>query len=97
MEVEITWWRAAKVWWAYCWRSLLIVVPGSMILGGCVGGVMGFFLGLLGVPLDVISIVGGTVGFFLGTTLSIVPMKMILGKNFGDFRLSLIQTSAQGA
>jgi hypothetical protein len=95
MEVEITWGRAAKVWWAFWWRTVLIALPASMILGGCAGGVIGFFLGMLGVPLDVISTVGGVMGFVLGLGVSIVPMKMILGKNFGGFRLSLIQTSTE--
>jgi len=90
MELEVTWGRAIRVWWAYLWRSLLVGILG-MIAGGIVGGIVGLILGVIGVPINVIKIVCGTVGVLIGLPISIIPMKMVLGKDFGEFKLVLLQ------
>jgi hypothetical protein len=89
MELEITWSRAAKVWWSYLWRNLIAVVV-AMIIGMIVGAVFGFILGALGFSVRTIQIVVAPVGFVMGLAISIVPLKMILGKDFGEFRLVLL-------
>jgi hypothetical protein len=43
----------------------------------------------MGVPVKTIQIVVAPLGFAMGLAFSIVPMKMILGKDFGEFRLVL--------
>lgn len=90
MELEITWKRAVRVWWSYLWRNLIAVISG-LIVGGGIGGVLGFVMGRMGVPRQVIMFVTALIGGVLGLLISIVPIKLILGKDFGEFRLVLLR------
>ncbi len=92
VETAITWRRTWRIWWAYAWRNLLITVA-AMIAGGIVGFIVGFVLALLGVEQQIIQYITGSLGFVIGFLLSVLPMRMILGKNFGDFRLVLISNT----
>jgi len=94
MELEVTWGRAIRVWWLYLWRNLIAIVA-AMILGGIIGAILGFGLGAAGVSITVIKIVTMPIGAILGLVISIIPMKMILGKNFGEFSLLLVPNHAQ--
>ena len=89
MELEVTWKRATRVWWSYLWRNLIAIIA-AMVIGGIIGAILGFSLGALGVPLETIQIIVMPIGAIIGLLISIVPMKMILGKNFGGFRLVLV-------
>lgn len=89
MELEVTWKRAIKVWWAYLWRNILAVIA-AIIIGALVGGILGFILALLGASKETVQVIVTPIGFVIGIGISIVPLKMILGKNFGEFRLVLI-------
>ena len=89
MEMEVTWGRAAMVWWAYIWRLLLCAVASSL-LGAVAGGIIGLVMGLLRAPREAILFVSLPIGLMIGTLSSIVPMKLILGKDFGEFRLLLV-------
>ena len=91
MELEVTWGRAARVWWSYLWRNLIAIVVGGL-LGGILGAVLGFVLGAAGVAPDVIRRASLVVGLVLGLGVSIVPIRLILGKDFGEFRLVLLST-----
>lgn len=87
-SIEITASIILRVWWAYAWRAFL---------GGCA---IGFVIGLLAgaavvllrldksllVYANVLSI---PVGFFW----SIYAFKLILVKDFGDFKISLTRPS----
>ncbi|CAM2785124.1 hypothetical protein [Rariglobus hedericola] len=92
-ELEITWPRVLRVWWAYLWRSLIAMLV-AMILGGIAGFIIGFCMGMAGVPTRTIQFVTAPIGALIGLGISIFPIKMILGKNFGKFRLVLVETSA---
>lgn len=94
MELEITWSRAVRVWWSYLWRNLFAIAV-AMLIGMVVGGVIGFILGMMGVSIRTIQIVVAPIGFVLGVAISIVPIKMILGKDFGEFRLVLLAKQLQ--
>lgn len=92
MELEVTWKRTTKVWWSYLWRNILAII-GAMIIGGIVGGIFGFILGMLGASTETVQLVVAPIGFIIGIAISIVPIKMILGKDFGEFRLVLIEST----
>ncbi len=92
MELEITWKRATKVWWSYLWRNLLAIIA-AMIIGGLIGGILGFILGMLGASKEIVQLVVAPIGLIIGIGISIAPIKMILGKDFGEFRLVLIKSS----
>ena len=89
MELEVTWSRAIKVWWSYVWRNLIAIIV-SMIMGGIAGFIIGFTMAALGATEETMKITATIVGFIIGVAISIVPMKMILGMNFGEFRLVLL-------
>ena len=90
MELEVTWRRVVRVWWAYFWRNLIAIVAAA-VLGGILGAVIGAVMGALGMSITVIQSFSGLIGAALGIALSVVPMKLILGKDFGDFRLVLVR------
>lgn len=90
MEIEVTWGRAVKVWWSYLWRNIIAMI-GAMVAGGIVGFIVGFVLGALGAPTETIQIITAPIGVVIGLLISIVPIKMILGMNFGEFRLVLVK------
>lgn len=94
MELEVTWKRATKVWWSYLWRNLTALVA-AMVIGGIIGAIFGFVLGALGVSVETIQVIVMPIGAIIGLLISIVPIKMILGKNFGEFRLVLVQDKSQ--
>lgn len=89
MELEVTWGRVFHIWWAYLWRNLIAIVA-AMIAGAVVGGILGFILGAAGIGTETITMVTAPIGFVLGLLISIIPIKLILGKDFGEFRLVLI-------
>lgn len=93
MELEVTWKRAVKVWWSYLWRNVL-AVAGAMIVSSIVGAILGFVLTLAGLPRDIIQNVATPIGLLIGILFSIIPIKLILGKDFGEFRLVLIENTA---
>jgi len=92
MELEVTWKRAAKVWWSYLWRNIVAIIV-AMVLGGIAGFIIGFVLVAMGVSTQTIQFITAPIGMIIGLLISIVPIKMILGKDFGEFRLVLLQTS----
>jgi hypothetical protein len=85
-SLEPTFQRAARIWWAWAWRSLVF------------GGAAGFFgsvvLGLSGI-LDRISeragqYLGAALGIALAVPVGIWVFQMVLEKDFGEFRIRLV-------
>lgn len=89
MELDITWKRTARIWWSYFWRSLLALL-GAVILSALIGAIVGFILGILGYSKESIQLISALIGFISGILVSIIPIKLILGKDYGEFRLVLI-------
>lgn len=92
MELEATWKRAFRVWFAYIWRNL-IAIFASMAAGAIVGGILGLIMGMLGFSNEVVRIVVMPISVILGLAISIIPMKLILDKDYGEFRLVLLSNS----
>lgn len=92
IELEPTWSIAVKVWWAYLWRSLVAIVP-AFVISIVLGFVTGILFAMLGLPKDTAKLIVKITGFVMGLSISIVPMKLILGKDFGNFRLVLLSAS----
>ncbi|PKG80627.1 hypothetical protein CXF85_21110 [Colwellia sp. 75C3] len=91
MELEITWDRVVRIWWSFLWRNLLAIL-GAIVIGAIVGFILGLILGIIGVPTETIKMIVQPIGFLIGLGISVIPLKMVLGKNFGEFRLVLIST-----
>jgi hypothetical protein len=92
VELEITWGRIIRVWWAFAWRNLILIFV-SMLIGGIFGTVAGFVGALLGFSLEAIQMVVVPISFLIGVAISVVPFKLLLGKDFKGFKLVLIQTT----
>ena len=90
MELEVTWNRAIRVWWSYLWRNLLAILA-AMLLGGLAGFFIGVVTGILGISTETTKLMATVVGAVIGLAISIVPIKLILGKDFGEFRLVLVK------
>jgi hypothetical protein len=59
-----------------------------MIVGFIIGFILGLILGIIGIePNKSIMLI---LGIIIGLAISTIPMKMILGKDFGEFRLVLL-------
>ena len=89
MELPATWDRTAQIWWAFFWRNVLILIPATLV-GALLGGIVGVVLGIAGANPDTVRIATFPIGFLVGASSSIIPLKMILGKDFGEFRLVLV-------
>ncbi|QDT66568.1 hypothetical protein [Calycomorphotria hydatis] len=89
MEVTATWSRVLPVWWAHFWRNII----ASFVCGALSGGIVGFFMGYYGCSMETVQIVTSRVGFFAGLAASVIPMKMVIGLNYGGYRLVLISDS----
>ena len=96
MELEVTWGRAVRVWWAYMWRNLLAIVA-TIAAGGAAGFLIGFVMGAAGVPIKTIQVASTVVGAILGLAISVVPVKLILGRDFGEFRVVLLAKTGRGS
>ena len=84
--LEPTFKRAARIWWAWAWRSL--------VFGGAAGLFASATLSLSGI-LEHISDRAGQVvsmafGLALAVPIGIWVFQMILEKNFGEFRMRLV-------
>jgi len=96
MELEVTWNRIVRVWWSFFWRSIIVLVL-AFIGASVVGFIIGFTMRLLGFPLMAVHFITAPVGFMIGLGASLVPWKLILGKDLGEFRLVLLAKQASVA
>jgi len=86
-EVEVTFGRAAQVWWAWLWRAMLLGILFGFLIG-LVIGLAGHFAGINPKQLTPINML---LGAGIGIIVSIWMMTKILKKNFGSFRIALVQ------
>jgi hypothetical protein len=89
MELEITWKRTLILWWAFFWRNLFAILA-SHIIGYIIGLIVSVIGDFLGADITTILWLSGSLGVTIGLLISIIPLKMILGKDFGQFRLVLL-------
>lgn len=90
MEIEITWKRAAKVWWSYFLKRWMVRFLFIFINYLFISFLINVFL--IKNPIIIYTI------YIIITIITIVyveiyPMKIILSKNFGEFRLALVKTT----
>ena len=88
-ELEPTWGRAFRVWWLIVWRSLL----GAVVFGAIVGGIFGFVIGILKLPVEIITVVSPILGAVIGLVWAVMVTRMALRKKYSDFRIALVPHS----
>jgi hypothetical protein len=88
------------LWWSFLWRGAVVTI-GSAVLGGLLGGIFGFAVGVVGSVNGVptasvirISQVGGLIlGAGGGLFLTYVYVRWLLSAQLGQFRLLLVRVS----
>jgi ABC-type amino acid transport system permease subunit len=82
-----------SICWSFLWRGILITL-GSMIVGGILGGLIGFLIVVSGVTkqtgMPVVQVLGFGVGFLSGCGFLYVYIRWLLSSRLGKFRLVLI-------
>jgi hypothetical protein len=88
--LEPTFKRAARIWWAWVWRSV--------VFGGAAGLFASAVLSLSGILEHVSEKAGQVVsmaaGLALAVPIGIWVFQMVLEKDFGEFRLRLVPRAA---
>ncbi len=84
--LEPTFGRAARIWWAWVWRSVVFGVAaglfGSVVLS--LSGVLGHISEKAG------QILGTAMGIALAVPVGIWVFQMVLEKDFDEFRIRLV-------
>ncbi len=93
IELKPTLRRVIKIWWAYVWRYA-VACAVSFVIAAVAGAVLGYSMGARGYSREVTKATAYAVGLFIGVATTIVPLKLIIGKQFKGFRLVLLKTSA---
>jgi membrane protein DedA with SNARE-associated domain len=71
--MKTSWYDAAKIWWSFLWRNVLIVVPSCLLAGFVLGD-------SLDVPIGDLKVYASILGYILTFTLPIITMKWLLNK-----------------
>ena len=85
-ELELTWNRLFRMWWLVVWRGAV----GGGALGAAFGFVAGFVLALAGLA-QYITVVSTALGYLAGLIWAVFVLRMMLRKNYGDFKVALIK------
>lgn len=88
-NIELTPMIVLRVWWAYTWRAFL----GAAAIGFVIGLILGLLGSALGVDRADLSVVNLVIGFPIGVIWSIFAFRMVLAKNFGDFKICLVKAA----
>ena len=88
MELDVTWQRLVRIWWAWLWRSLLATALAA-VLTYLSGLWIGFLAGLLKLPIELATLLSTVAAFIIAVGLSIFPLWQVLSRDFGEFRLIL--------
>jgi hypothetical protein len=91
--VDVTWGRAAKVWWSLIWRAMIV----GGIAGGLIGGGTEFIVQTTGVSRQLIMMLKYLAGFILTILFGILIVRVVLRKSWSDFRIVLVPKNRAGA
>jgi hypothetical protein len=82
-----------KVWWAMAWRLSIVFFGSALIIGGIVWAQKTLLSGVLSDSQNEVF------SFFLTATLylfvTLIPVRMVLGKDFGNFRLECVEANSE--
>lgn len=83
--LEVSWSRAAQVWWSMAWRTFLF----TAIAGALAGGVVGAIMGVLGYTENM-ELIGQIIGVMVAIPVGIWVVKKVLSMEFRKFRIVLL-------
>ncbi len=93
MELQLTWGRLIRFWWAAAWRSVIF----ANLFGGALAGIMGITLSLLGHK----NLEGDLANLFLDAMLLawipgfLFAIRSALRLPYRDFRIVLIPPASK--
>jgi hypothetical protein len=90
MELEVTWGRAAKVWWSMFWSMIIFCLICGIALGIIVGVtrlIVARGMGISPVYLNVIEMI---LLFGIAVVGQVYGIKKVLKKKYSDFRVAVI-------
>ncbi len=90
--VEMTWFRAIKIWWFWAWRVML----AATVVGVVVGVLIGIFFTPFIRSEEVLMLSANLVGAFIGIYFGIFVLRTLPEKRFSDFHVVLVAND-QGA
>jgi len=90
-EVEVTFGRAARIWWAWLWRTVLATVLISVVFGLLIGLLERLMPDVLVLLPDSTLRLGRFAGIAFGCLIGIGMMRHVLRRSFGGFRIALIK------
>ncbi|MGH6801159.1 MAG: hypothetical protein ACRECZ_07070 [Methylocella sp.] len=87
-SIDVTWDRAAKVWWSFMWRWLLFMTMGWGLVGFVIG--FGFVMGGRSASRQTVTILEYCAGTVVSIPIGIWVVRHVLKKSWSDFRIMLV-------
>jgi uncharacterized membrane protein YeaQ/YmgE (transglycosylase-associated protein family) len=84
-RLEVTWWRATKIWWSITWRSFLYTMLIALPAGVVVGLLCTAFQFREGTV-----VIARLVGAVIGIPIAIWVTKVVMEKQFSDFQIFFV-------
>lgn len=93
IELEVTWGRAARIYWAFIWRGFLYMIP------------LFFFFIIVGIimrigghtPLEGNRLITQVFAMLCGIPIGIYIVKQVLLEQMSNFRIALISVDTVGS
>ena len=76
-----------QVWWAFFWRSMLIIIPSTILVSIPIG----IICAILRVGQETAGIFGGLFGLLIGLYITAYVVKRLMTKGFGQYRLVVVK------
>ena len=92
-ELEITVRRLLPIYWLFIWRATI----GGAVIGGMFGFAIGFTMAFLHFSREQIGHVTGPAGWLVGVIWSLFVLRMMIEKQYRDFRIVLVARDGAAA
>lgn len=87
--IDIQWKHIVQIWRTYIWMTI-VVCAANLVVGGLIGVVVGVVGSIASISHEIVRYTAMTLGATIGLCSTLLPIKWLLGRDFGDFRLVLI-------
>lgn len=91
MEVQATYGNALRIWWAWFWRQMLLMIPLVLVTAFVVGFIVGMLFPAGDGENSAAGFMGGLIGVVVSLGVQIFVIHRLMNKGFGRFRLALME------